>query len=387
MDLNRNSKETDAEFMLRVCALKDEIGTWEDVANIINKELGQSYTESTYRKRYKKECQHQLEDPVALDTEKAEKIKAQTLSLERNRFDRSLYRQQLYYEQIKDTIEALPLPTFRVPVDHDCADNDMQYILTLADVHYGANFKSENNQYSTMIAKERFEYLTGRTIDFIIKHNVSTLNVVSLGDMIQGILRVSDIRLNETSIVRSTVEVSRLIAMFLNELSGYAKIKYYHAPQANHTQIRPLGTKANELANEDIEYIIGNYIRDLCINNKNIKVVLAEENKSYIRIPIHNYNILAMHGHQVKNIDTVIKDYTSLTREFVDYVFIAHLHNNKCISAYEGLTHDAEVFVVPSFVGSDPYSDSILKGTKSSVKIYGIDFTYGCTEQYKIVLN
>ena len=38
-------------------------------------------------------------------------------------------------------------------------------------------------------------------------------------------------------------------------------ISYYHTPSANHTQIRVLNAKASELADEDLEYLMGNYIK------------------------------------------------------------------------------------------------------------------------------
>ena len=373
--------------MLRICEAKDQTGSWEKVADIINRETGEHYNECTYRRRYKKICENNtVEVPTSMD---GEKIKLQTLNLERGRFDRHLYRQQLYFEQIRNAITTLPLPEFHIRTSESFInkENKTEYLLAIADVHYGASFVSENNEYSTEIAKDRFEYLACKTIDFIIEHDVCVLHVVSLGDLIQGILRVSDIRLNEASIVKSTVEVSRLIAAYLNEISAYAKIEYYHVPQANHTQIRPLGTKASELSNEDIEYIIGNYIKDLCSANQNIGVHLSEEDKRYIKIPIFYYNILAMHGHQIKNLDSSIKDLTMLTREFIDYLILGHLHNGKTISGYEGVTNDAEIFIAPSFVGSCPYSDSILKGAKSAAAIYGFDEINGCTEKYKIILN
>ena len=52
MVYNRNPGESEEEFIYRVCSLKDEIGTWEDVANILNDALQHRYTESAYRKKY-----------------------------------------------------------------------------------------------------------------------------------------------------------------------------------------------------------------------------------------------------------------------------------------------------------------------------------------------
>lgn len=314
-----------------------------------------------------------------------ERIKLQTANIERGRVDRNESRQEMYYEYVGSTCASLPLPDFQQLQYND--ETDIEYLMSLADVHYGAKFKSENNEYSPEIAKERFEYLSGKVINFIQKHNVTKLHIVSLGDLVQGILRVSDLKINDSSVVKATVEISRLIALFLTELSTYTNIEYYHTPSANHTQIRPLGTKASEIADEDLEYLIGNYIKDLCTGNERISVHLADEGRQYIEIPIMGNEIIAMHGHQLKNIENSIRDLSLLRRSFIDYLILGHFHSGKEIPSFEGCCNDTEILVSPSFVGSDPYSDSIMKGSKSSVKIYGFDSVYGHTETYKFILN
>lgn len=314
-----------------------------------------------------------------------ERIKLQTINLENNKEDRGKYRQQLFYEYIGKAITTLPLPKsyniIREPKE------DIEYLLTIADVHYGAAFKSINNEYSPEIAKERFDYLLNLTIKFIEDKKISKLHIVSLGDLIQGILRISDIKLNDSSIVKATVEISRIIAMFLNELSAYANIEYYHVPTANHTQIRPLGSKPGELPLEDLEYVIGHYISDLLASNENVNVHLANEGETGIEIPILGSTIYAMHGHQIKNLETAIKDLSGQRRDFIDYLILGHLHGNKVVPSGESVCSDTEVLVSPSFVGSDPYSDSLFKGSKASVKIYGFDHLYGHTETYIFILN
>ena len=44
--------ETDEELIFRICNDKEQIGSWQDVANIINELTGNDYGESTYRKKY-----------------------------------------------------------------------------------------------------------------------------------------------------------------------------------------------------------------------------------------------------------------------------------------------------------------------------------------------
>ena len=398
MDFKRLENETDEQLVYRICSQKEIIGTWEDVADILNNLLGNNFSESAYRKKYQsfqkvlQENKSKLieEDNYSKELDKKyedirkERIKLQTVNVERQRIDRAESRQELFYEYIGKVKETLPLPKFEEIFVRD--DESKEYLLTLSDIHYGAKFKSMNNEYSPEIAKQRFELMTAYVIGFIEEHHLSKLKIVSLGDCIQGILRLKDLQLNDTSIVKSTVEVSRLIATFLNEISTFCYVEYYHVPKANHTQLRVLGAKANELGEEDLEYVIGHYVKDLCSDNYRINVHLEDE-KTYIEIPIFDYEIVALHGHTIKNIESSIKDLSVLTRKFIDYCVLGHFHNGKEIPMYESCCNDCEVLVSPSFIGSDPYSDSLMCGGKSSIKIYGFSDIYGHTETYKYILN
>lgn len=319
-----------------------------------------------------------------LDKLRRERMKLQTLNIERNRIDRAEIRQELFYENVGQVITALPLPEFKpLPTN----EQNIEYCVQLADLHYGADFQSINNQYSRDIFKERLEYLTGWLIDFVNNKKISKLHIVSLGDCIQGLLRMSDIKLNDTSIVKCIVEISRLLAIFIMNLSEYVEVEYYHVPSANHSQLRPLGTKASELPSEDFEYVISNYIKDLVAHNKRIHVHLAEEGTEYVKVSIFDFNIIAMHGHQIRNIDNSIRDLSVITQDNIDYLLLGHYHSGKEIPAYEGCCHDCEILIASSFIGSDPYSDTLMKGCKASVKVLGFDYIGGHVESYKCILN
>ena len=399
MIITRNNGETDEQLIYRVCSLKDSIGTWQDVANIINNITGNSYDESVYRKKYQSfntlmnanqdkfvDSQSQLDD-IEMQKEllRKERIKLQTVNIERNRIDRQEARRELWYEQIGQYIKTLDAPKLE---NIKIRKTNVKYIQSLSDIHYGANFKSTNNEYSREIVKERFEILKSKTIDFIKNKGLETLYVIDLGDEIQGILRSNDLNVNDTTVVKCVVEVSRLIAEYLNDLSAYCNIKFYDIVYANHSQTRYLGTKANEMMFEDLGYVIANYIKDILSNNKRIEVILPEENDLYLDIEdIFGYNIIALHGHQVKNIENILKDLTMQRRKLYDYALVGHYHANANINCGESYCNDCEVLVAPSICGSDPYSDSIFKGSKSASVIWGFDEVFGHTETYKIVLN
>ena len=400
MVFKRLENESEEELIYRICSCKDMIGSWTQVAEILNNLLGYEYTESKYRKQYTafqkmleaNKSKFVTEEGYSSELEKQyedlkkERLKLQTLNVERNRIDRQDARRELYYEYIGNLVQALPFPHFQ-PLSRDFIA-DREYVLVFSDVHDGATFKSLNNEYSFEIVEERFMKLLNDTINFIEEKGINKIHVVNAGDTIQGLIHTNDLRINDSTVVKSVVHASRVIANFLNELSAYCQIEYYQVPTANHTQLRVLGARANELMDEDLEYVIGHYIKDLCICNDRIKVRLQENIAiPYVKLNTQNgKNIIAMHGHTIKDVNNSIKDLNLMMHDFIDCLIIGHYHSSKEIITNEHRVSDCEVIVNPSFIGSDPYSDSIMKGSKAAAKIYGFS-GYGHDETYKFVLN
>ena len=394
-------QENMQHYIFRIGQLKD-IGSidesWNDIADIINKHYiknelcykkGKTYANiySQVKNFYDAGVFNDY-NQNELEELKKERIKIQTLNIEKNRINRNIARQELFYEQIGSAVSSLPLPSFSPLKEYQEIDSKNEYLLTLSDIHYGEKFELFRNEYSPEAFQERLEILCTDIISFIKKHNISKLHIVSLGDIIQGMIRISDLKINDSAVVKSVVEISRLIAQFLNELSEFSEIEYYHVTSSNHSQIRPLGTKANEIMDEDLEYVIGNYIKDLLKNNKRINVHLPEYGEDFIRIPISGYNIIAAHGHQFKkNLNTALTDLSYAIEEEVDYLILGHFHHTEIKHEYASCCHDKETILCPSFVGTDPYSKSIFKTGKGSVLILGFNDIYGHTETYKIMVE
>lgn len=401
MEYRRYDMETDDELIYRICSMKgnENLLTWNDIADVLNNLLGTTYTESKFRKFYQNaqkiinkkqeelaDLSNQLDELEELkESIRKERMKLQTVNIERNRIDRQDARKELFYEQIGQYIKKVNPPKLdRVYTKKQ----DKKYILTLSDVHMGADFVSVNNEYSPKIVKDRFEILKEEVINFIKDKGLQQLTIVGLGDTIQGILRLNDLRINDSTVVKSAVDIAQLISTFLNDLSSYCDIDYYDSIYGNHQQTRYLGSSANAMMNEDLGYIIGHYIQDVMNYNDRVQVYLPNEGDTFMEVDgIFDFNILIGHGHQLKTIEDGLKDLSIQRRKLYDYLIIGHMHNDRNICCGESYNYDTEILIAPSICGSDGYSDSLYKGTKSACAIYGFDKLYGHTETYKIILN
>ena len=394
---NRYDMETDEELIYRICSNKDKIGSWQDVADILNGLLGTEFTESKFRKQFQAfekmleanrekfvDGDVQLEEiRLATETLKKERLKLQATKLSESRYNRQDSRFELFYENIKDAIIRLEQPKL---IRTSINESDTQYILGFGDIHYGATYKSVNNEYSREECKRRFGVLLSYMEGFIESENISHLKIINVADTIQGILRLTDLQINDIPIVDCVVEISRILAEFLNELSASCSIEYYHAPQANHSQTRPLGSKASELATEDMERIIINYVSDLLSNNDRVEVITNFE-KDYVDIKIFDFECFATHGHKIKDVKGVISDMSNRNRKFYSYAFLGHTHSANEIIVGEDEFSNKEVLTIPAFIGSDPYADSLFVGSKGMAKLYLFDRKYGKIMSKNIILN
>ena len=401
-NLKRMPNEDNDQYFYRVCQMKDSLGfTWPQMAEIFNEEFGCNKGDTAYRKKWAafKSVFDANADKIVGEDKYLEEIKQAKYELEKER--QKLYatkveanrnlrlesREELFYENIRDTIQTLPMPEIIVGKNGYLPAYGKAHVLTIADVQAGANFKTENNAYSLAICELRFQKLLDMIVEYVQTNYINCLHVVELADSIQGILRLTDLKLNEVPVVEATVTVARLIANFLNQLSAYCYIEYYHTPSSNHSQLRQIGSKANELVYEDMEYVIGHYIYDMLQDNDRVTVHL-HDGYDYIEIPIFNFNVMAMHGHTIKNLDTALRDLSAMHRKLIDYVFVGHFHNGKVIPGNEHESHDTEVLMCPSFQGTDPYAFNKLgKSSKAACKMFVFDRKYGCTGTEKFILN
>lgn len=314
---------------------------------------------------------------------KSERNKIRTLNIERNKIDRVKDRRELYYENIGVLIKEIEQPKLQ-PIHTEKGEE--LHILDFADVHYNAKFTSITNSYSRDIAKERFNKLLGETIEYVNQNKVNTLYIVNGGDSLQGMLRASDLKLNDLGVIDSLVEFQKVMASFLNELSAHCNVRYYHVNSANHTELRLLNAQAGQMAVEDMEKIIVNYLHDVLKSNDRIHIN-QEFEQDTIQFNALGYEFICLHGHQLKNIKTSIRDLSDKYDKAFDFCLLGHYHSGVEMVVGERKGYAKEVLVSPSFVGTCPYADKLMVGGKGMAKIHKFASGKGRIGTVNIVLN
>lgn len=410
--VEKRSNETDFEFCLRVCMAKHnkEIDAdWSEIVEsfpILNQVHRDTLRKNFVGKMGVGEVVKFYEDKIAnmvvevqpsqaqedllleLEMKKIElqkeRVKISTLRNELNKTIREESRKELFYANIRDAVVSNPLEPVQFDICYE-QQPSKEYLLTFADVHYGSTFDVGINKYSPEICQERFNQLFSETVELIEEEGINHLYIASLGDLIQGVLRLSDVKLNSISMIEQVMGIARLVANFLNQLSQYCKITYLHVINANHSELRLLGSKSGELQ-EDVELLIGSYIKDLLVLNNRVEVIIGDD--SVMDINLCGYNIGLTHGQHIKNKESYIKDLSATRHKHYDFLILGHIHHYSCVTV--STTQDGnptQVISVPSVVGSCPYSQKIMKTSPSGALLLCFKENHGKINTYEINLK
>ena len=398
MEYKRYEGETEDELIYRICSQKEQIGTWKEVRDILNNLLNYSYNESTYRKKYQyfnkllyansskfADSESQLET-LREEKRELEKLKKQiqTEKIEYNKWLREEARDKLITEKIVNAInnqEKFDIPS---PIIIDTISK-REGLLCFGDEHVGTEFVVKGlfgetiNEYNLDVFYRRMSDLLTQTVKIIKKENIDILNIFSLGDFTDGVLRVSQLKNLKYGVVESTVLYANYISEWLNELSKYVKIRF-QTVQGNHSQLRLLDQVKGTFEHENMEMIVSNTIKYRLKDNPNFKYI--DTMNGMMINKICGFNFVGIHG-EVKSMEQALKDYQLMYDIKIDYLIAGHLHHSKS----ETIGIDKEVINVPSIIGVDPYSIKLRKTSNAGATLLIISEEYGKEIEYSIKLR
>lgn len=246
----RFENETDEELVYRICKDKEQIGSWQDVANIINELTGNDYGESTYRKKFQafqKMLEANQSKFVDSDTQLKE-IEVQKRELERAKIkfrdERNAWQKQNYIdarvEQKLDFLENELLSQGKINFDiHENVDitSDNDILVILSDFHIGQTFHSIWGEYNSDIAKKRLNQLLNEIIAIQKLHNSEKCYVSLQGDMLSGNIHKTIQVTNRENVIEQIKIASELISSFCYELTKIFSVVFMSSVSGNHSRM------------------------------------------------------------------------------------------------------------------------------------------------------
>lgn len=316
---------------------------------------------------------------------KKERVKLQTEKLNLNQMLKEEARYELFIEKALEAIKNSKHPSPPALHIRSNVNTDRDGVLIFSDQHYGKDLEVKGlkgeilNKYSPEIFEQRMWQLLEETLVICKKEDFGSIKVMSLGDELEGMIRMSQLMNLRYGVIESAIKYSYFIASWLNELSKYVRVDFY-STSGNHTDLRLLDNKKGTFPHENISKIIDVLIAEILKDNDNIVIHKNEVDKIFV--DVQGFNILGIHGEE-KDIAQSIRDYSFIYNENIDYIVSGHKHHSN--SSNIGLSKGC--IGVGSIIGLDDYSMQLKRIADPSATFVVFEKAKGKTIEYNIKLK
>lgn len=256
-------------------------------------------------------------------------------------------RQEELNEILEDAIRSGDLPQLdyqRVMIEH--SDNDL--LVSLNDIHYGANVHNYWNTYNSEICRDMMCRYLDRIIGIGETHHSENCIVWANGDEISGNIHQFIAVTNKENVIEQIKGVSELIAEFLAELSKHFNQVVFVSVAGNHSRIE--ANKDRALVAERLDDLVEWYLSARLQNFENVLIGGGEkiDNTMYM-IDIRGKTYCGVHGDFDGSAGKVQSLQTMAGRPLYA-VLSGHLHHNKTDDV-----QGVKTIMAGSFLGMDDY--------------------------------
>ncbi len=263
-----------------------------------------------------------------------EKMKLKDERTELNRLLRLQARWEELLSVIQKEVNRSDLDKYVDEVNYYITDEQNEAVLFVSDTHIGMTVDNSLNVFNKDVCIERFNKLTQSTIKNCRRNNVTTLNVILGGDIIEGIINLTGRIQQNEDVVRQIFTGAELITELIVELSRNIKKVNVWSTNGNHARMSKDAKEA--LDGESFESILYEYVKikiELLQEKKQIGNNISLNENDYPDIAIVHINncnkiVAGSHGTKDRKAMHNVSRINSFLPITVDYYMIGHLHNS-----------------------------------------------------------
>ena len=264
-----------------------------------------------------------------------------------NKLLRERSRQEELNEILVDAVRSGNLPSLQyVRSEIPCSDNDL--LVSLNDIHYGANVQNYWNTYNSDVCRDMMCKYLDHIISIRETHKSENCIVWANGDEISGNIHQSIAVTNKENVIEQIKGVSELIAEFLAELSKHFRQVVFVSVAGNHSRIEPNKDKA--LISERLDDLVEWYLSARLQNFENIVIGGGEKiDHTIYLIDVRGKMYCGVHG-DFDGSPGKVQSLQAMAGRPVYAVLSGHLHHNKT-DEVQGV----KTVMAGSFLGMDDY--------------------------------
>ena len=340
--------------------------TREMAGEVCGNELGESYSESTYRKvaqgffniwdEVKQEYisdEGLLTQLDELEKEHDKLYKEKVKYSDKIREYRQLLRDDARIDNLKEVMLEVSkkAPTHKYVGVTPIVENEgiqRTGILLASDWHIGKEVDNIVNQCNYGVIVDRINDVIARTVEECRRFNVTTLYVVNLGDLIEGNLRITARVASEEDVIEQIMLASNLVAYMLEMLVKHGLTVKYGSVLDNHSRANQ--SWRDHIEKESYAKLIDWYVESHLSDDVEFIKNFIDDNIGYFQL--NDKTFVYVHGHlKAHNLSNILSNLTSVIGIKPDYVFLGHWH--KVDTSETGFS---KIYTNGSLFGVDDYA-------------------------------
>lgn len=359
INTKRFNGESEPAYIYRIANMRDELGGWQEVADILNAELGYNRTESAYRKPvqyYEQYANAMRNEDVEEKIEKIElkmielkkeRQKLQDVRTEYNKMCREMAREEEILEVIGNYLESNIIEGLDYKPNVISKSTNNALLISLNDIHYGATHDNYWGVYNPDICRNMMRGYLDRIREIAKVHKPIEAVVWMNGDAISGNIHETVKLSNKENVVDQVINVSNIIIDFLTELSKTFSRVRYCSVAGNHSRITqkefaPKGERLDDLVEEICKKALQNNKRVVFNDYEKI------DDTMYI-VNVMGNNCIGVHG-DYDPTPSKVALLPSMVGRPVDVILTAHMHHNSTDTI-----NGVNIIMAGSFQGMDDY--------------------------------
>ena len=384
LDLKKHDDENDERYIWRLGRYKDSgllDMSWDDLADVMNKELGISdspLAEASYRKPYQQAkrfydagvfSQSSDEEYLAELRDERHELEKEKVKVrdERNELRRIL-REQARKESFRDQIVRAISECDVKPLDYDAYKVDRQWdiddgndmVVTFFDVHAGLSVDSFFNTFNQDVLRERISKYLDKILEVQCRHCSENVHVI-LSELVSGTIHPTLRIENNQNLIEQFLTVTDYISEFLSVLSYHFNNVYVYVCPGNHSRMN--ANKEESLRGENMDILAMPYLKAKMQNYDNVHFGDNEVDDMIAVFNVNGHLVMSLHGDKT-NMGNVVEKLTMYVGVKPEIIYVGHMHTNAMVTSY-----DTKVIQAGCFSGSgDQYtSDKMLRGKPEQV--------------------
>lgn len=335
-EYTRIPNESFEDFFVRIFENRNVYGlTCEEAADILNRESGHSYTESKWRKDFKRFQQGRIYERKRINNDvldgQARELEKQRIRLAEQRAAlkravREEARNDAWRDEIRESF--LQVETMQPHEFYEIFDTqDGTLVVMLTDWHVGIEFDNAIGKYNAEIARDRVYQYISKVHEACVLYHPKKCIVALGGDMISGIIH-NTLRIeSREDVIQQTKLAAELVCEFVSEIAGCFDEVDMYGVGGNHSRVA--ANKEDALVGEMLDDIIPFYAQARLGTCKNVHIHADSGDKTVETFFIENNTAVLVHGDYDDMSDASIGKLERRVGGVIDVILLGHMHENE----------------------------------------------------------